>query len=162
MPIRSYENHTAALNSALEQLRTLRQTLDFIRAETPRKELAETVRSSQGVMAALLEELEESIVHRSGYRLTILAEQIEAELRNQGRQDDEAIWSIAELWEQAKAHEQLALDRDYRVLGQAWQDSCFADQLQSRLERMVLLTDIGHQTAKVLVQHYDDAKARFE
>ncbi|PKM23597.1 MAG: hypothetical protein CVV09_19710 [Gammaproteobacteria bacterium HGW-Gammaproteobacteria-13] len=152
-------NHITAVNHALGLLSELRQVLDFIRASTEREELAASAQNIKGPMAALHEELEDTISYRSGQNLVDLAENLERTHGQPGVTDNEAIFSINELRYQASGEPRL-LERTYRVLHQAWEASIFPEQFKRHLEETGLATSFGWQVAEVLIANFSEAKAR--
>ncbi|WP_282875810.1 hypothetical protein [Pseudomonas peli] len=158
MPTFANMNHTDAMNHAQGLISELRQTLDLIQAGTDRNDLAAAVQLAKGPMAALLDELEDSIAQHAGRNLTGLAEDLE-QAHGFCSTADAPIFSIGELRHQARQNEPRAFDRDCRVLHQAWDASCLPDQFQSHLEHMGLTTSFGQQVARVLGKYFDEAKA---
>lgn len=154
--------HIQELTCAIEQLDTLRKSLDYLRATTARSELAETVRSFQGNASALREELEDSIAAHSGDLLTLIAEEMETAELARGEGDKDIVCTLDELRRSDEDNAPVALDRDLRVLHKAWKESCLPEELQSRLVEARLASSFGLQAGTVLTMYYDEIKERAE
>lgn len=150
------------LNCAIEQLDNLRKSLDYIRATTARSELAATVRDFQGKACALREELEDSVAAYSGDLLTLIAEEMEAAELARGESGQDIVLTLSELRRTDGDNEPLALDRDLRVLHKTWKESCFPEEMQSRLAEAKLASSFGIQAATVLTKYFDEIKERSE
>lgn len=156
----STANKVATLNHAKELLQELRHTLDLIRAGTPREDMAEAVSAARAPLAMLQAEIEDSIAYSIGWHLSNAVEDIEANAANEGQTIGDEFRTVPELRLASGRTEPRELDRDYRMLGQAWEASCLSDQLELRLERAQLQTRIGEVAAKILRDHYEAVKER--
>lgn len=157
-----FSYHIQELTGAIEQLESLRKSLDYIRATTARSELAETVRDFQGKAAALREELENSIAAHLGDRLTDIAEEMEAGEIARGEIHEDIIFSLGELRRMAKENEPLVLDRDLRILQKAWEESFLPEDFLRRSTEARLVSGFGSQAATVLAKYYEEIKGRAE
>ncbi len=157
MSFNAYSSSPGAMNHAMELLHELHQTLDFIRAETGREDLATAVKNIKGPMAALREELEESLAHCAGLELAFFAEDFE---RNQSlsRSEDGPVFSISE-YRNLEGEESHSLDRTYRALHRAWNGSMFPEEFNTELKRIGGVCAFGWAVAEVLIKNFDDAKA---
>ena len=155
MPITANTPHDEVLAHTITLLNDLRQALDLIRVETEREELASTVQNTKGHLAALREELEDTIAHRGGQKLARLAEEFEHEY---GVVDDE-VFTIGELREMAKASPR-ALDSSYRSIHEAWKTHASPDQLEQYLDSTGTKTSFEWQVKHTLLAYFDEAKAR--
>lgn len=157
-----FSYHIQDLTSALEQLESLRNSLDYIRATTVRSGLAETVRDFQGKASALREELEDSIAAHSGNLLTLIAEEVEAAEIARGEGDEGLVCTLGELRRQGENKEPIALDRDLRVLHKTWEESRTSEDLEIRLSEAKFASEFGLQAAAVLTKYHEDIKKRAE
>jgi hypothetical protein len=156
MAITANTTYDEVLSKAISLLSELRQTLDLVRAIDEREELSSALQNSKGHLAALREELEETVVYRGGQKLAHLAEELERKL---GYVDDEEVFSIGELRELAQATPR-ALDSSYRSLQQAWETSVFPEQFERRLDSIGCKTSFEWQVKCTLMAYFDEAKSR--
>lgn len=156
MTITANTTYDEVLSQAISLLSELRQTLDLVRAVEEREELLCAVQNSKGHLAALREELEDTVAYRAGRKLTYLAEELEREL---GYVDEEEVFSIGELRELAQKSPR-ALDSSYRSLQRAWEASALPDQFERHLESMGCKTSLELQVKNTLLAYFDEAKAR--
>ncbi|MCZ4323984.1 hypothetical protein [Pseudomonas anguilliseptica] len=148
--------HDGALAHTINLLNELRHALDLIRAETEREELASAVQDTKGHLAALREELEDTIAYHGGQKLAQLAEELE---REYGFVDDEEVFSIGELREMAKTSPR-ALDSSYRSIHEAWETYVLPYQLEQHLDSTGSKTSFEWQVKHTLLAYFDEAKAR--
>lgn len=156
MTITANTIYDEVLSQAISLLSELRQTLDLVRAIDEREELSSAIQNSKGHLAALREELEDTVAYRGGQKLAQLAEELEREL---GFVDDEEVFSIGELREIARTSPR-ALDSSYRSLQRAWETSARPEQFERRLESMGCKTSLEGQVKSTLLAYFDEAKSR--
>lgn len=159
-----HDNYAAAnkaevLSRAMGLMKELRYTLDLIRAGTPREELVEAVGAARAPLAALQDELGDSIAYSAGWRLSAIAEDIEAKAKREGEILGDAVHGLHMLRLNFEEYDPRGLDRDYRMLASAWEASNNPEQLQNRLDEAQLGTELGGAVARILVGRYDEAKA---
>ncbi|MDH1264661.1 hypothetical protein [Pseudomonas sp. GD03944] len=155
MPITANTTHDEVLAQTIILLNDLRHALDLIRVETEREELAFAVQNTKGHFAALREELEDTIAHRGGQKLALLAEELE---REYGVVDDDEVFSIGELREMAKASPR-ALDSSYRSIHKAWKASVSSCQFEQYLNSTGTTTSFEWQVKHTLRAYFHEAKA---
>ena len=156
MTIFAMTTNDEALAYTIHLLGELRQALDLIRANTERDELASVLQESKGTLAALYEELEDTVAYRSGRALTSLAEDLESTYDPV----DGDVFSIGEQLHQ-ESGEVRSIDRTYRVLHRAWEASVLPEQFERHLELMRPATSFGLQVGRVLTTHFTEAKTRW-
>lgn len=157
-----FSYHIQELTGALEQLESLRKSLDYLRATTARSELAETVREFQGKASILQQELEDSIAAHSGHLLACIAEDMETAEVVRGQGNEDIICTLGELRRIGEAQLSIVLDRDLRVLHKIWGESRLPEELHSRLGEEKLVSNFGLQVAAVLIKYYEKIKIHME
>lgn len=156
MTITANTTYDEVLSQAIGLLSELRQTLDLVRAVDEREELSSAIQNSKGHLAALREELEDTVAYRRGQKLAYLAEELE---REYGFVDDEEVFTIGELREIAQATPR-ALDSSYRSLQLAWETSELPEQFERRLDSTGCKTSFEGQVKSTLLVYFDEAKSR--
>ncbi|WP_417540018.1 hypothetical protein [Marinobacter sp.] len=146
---------TETQTEALLQIEALRSTLDYIRSVYTEGDLTRATSAALAAMAALREELKNSIANARGNQLISAVEKLEGG-RIAAEGGTEFPLNHARHTDREEFPE--GYDRDCRVLARAWDASWSAEQLRERLSASEAATECGEMAARALVTHYEDVK----
>lgn len=148
-------NTCEALLQAQKDLISLRHMLGLLQAWEDDTELTSVVRETRGALALLQETLEDAKATDAGRRL--LAKAMNADNQNEAPDPDE-LFTLRELYD-TEPRDSLALQRDLRVIWQAWDTSTTPQQLGELAGHAGLATSCGHHAIGVLQRYFNELHA---